>query len=247
MKQYLTLALALLAFQLNGQTVAKSILVEYGYPNIPKENAGLQTMFGVTKYLVYADDKYLKIESYQDLTAEQAKQIGPTLRSLFVKDRRTNELFLCVSLDTLFIRMKGGEQEKTLFKGMTETFNAGSEAFRGTGPKKADIQGYACNEVLVKGKFSDTISAFVAYQIVLDPVIKDFPLYVAKGEKSFGLMLGRDEILWDGKVIEFRALKLEINQPKEVESELAMYRLVSKEEGERAVKAVFTRMIQSKN
>lgn len=243
MKSLILGTLCFWSISMSGQTLAKSILVEYGYPNIPHENAGLFTMFGITKYRVYADEKYLKIETYQEMSPEQAKQIGPTLRSNMVKDRVTNELFLCISLDTLHVRMKGGPEEQTVFNGMTETFNAGSEAFRGTGSKKIYIQGLSCNEVLVKGKFADTISAFVAPQIVLDPSIKDFPMYVAKGDKTFGLMMGRDEVLWDGNIIEFRATKLEVNPHIEISNELAIYQLVTKEEGEKRIKAMFTRMM----
>jgi len=57
---------------------------------------------------------------------------------------------------------------------MIETFNSGSQLVPAKGQKKIDIQGFTCDEILVAGKFSDTISAYVSSQIILDPTIKDF-------------------------------------------------------------------------
>lgn len=196
-------------------------------------------MFGYTKYRVYDDEKILKIESFQDLPEEDVKKMGPGLRSSFIREKRGNELFLCISLDSLHIRMKAGEEEQSSFQEMVATYNAGSDAVFGNGAKKPDIQGFSCKEIQVAGKYSDTIAAFVTNQIVLDPAIADFPLFAA----SHGMILGRDEVLGDN-LLEFRAIKLEINQPRDYSSELASYQLVTKEQGEEMLKAAFTKMME---
>jgi len=234
--------IAFLTFQIKGQTVAKSIFAEYGYTNIPKESVGLYAMFGLTKYKVYADEKFLKFESYQDIPLEDVSKIGPTLRSSFVKERSTDEVFLCVAFDTLFIRMKAGEQERASFQQMTETFSSGGQSVFAKGKKKIDIQGFVCDEIFVQGKFSDTISAFVSKQIVLDPKIKDFPLYVSgDGISPHGLMLGRDEVM-KTNILELRAIRLEINQPQDLSKELASYQLVTQKQGEAMMKELLSKM-----
>jgi hypothetical protein len=239
MKNALIAALFIcLAVQGNSQTVAKSIFIEYGYVNLSKDVEGLQAMFGYTKYMVYDDDKFLKVESYQDLPAEEVQKMGPGIRSSYIKEKASNELYLCVSLDSLHIRMKADEEERSSFQAMTQTYQMGSEAVYATGDKKLDIQGFNCNEILIAGKYSDTLSAFVANQIVLDTSIADFPLYAV----SHGLILGRDEILGN-IVLEFRAKKLEINQPRDFSAELTAYTLVTKEAGEAMLKEAFNKMM----
>lgn len=227
------------AQQASGQTLAKSIFVEYGYVNLSEKVEGLYSMFGYTKYMVYDDDKFLKVESYQDLPEEEIQKIGPGLRSSYIKEKATDELYLCVSLDSLRLRMKAGEEERTSFQGMMETYKLGSESVYSTGNKKLDIQGFNCNEILIAGRYSDSISAYVTHQIVLDAGIADFPLFAT----SHGLILGRDEILGN-IVLEFRAIKMEINLPRDFTAELASYPLVTKEEGEKLLKAAFSKMME---
>lgn len=239
MKNVLFAALfACFAVQGNSQTVAKSLFVEYGYVNLSTEVEGLQAMFGYTKYNVYGDDKFIKIESYQDLPPEEAQKIGPGMRSSFIKEKTSNELYVCISLDSLRIRMKAGEEEQGSFQGMLDTYKSGSEAVYATGEKKLDIQGFNCGEILIAGQYSDSISAYVANQIVLDATISDFPLFAA----SHGLILGRDEI-FGNIVLEFRAIKLEFNQPKDCAKELSSYLLVTKEQGEEMLKNAYSKMM----
>ncbi|MBC7776487.1 MAG: hypothetical protein H7246_13720 [Phycisphaerae bacterium] len=235
--------LACFSLQSRSQTVAKSIFAEYGYTNIPKESVGLYTTFGLTKYRVYADDKFLKFESYQDIPLEEANKIGPTLRSSFVKERSTNEVYVCVAFDTLFIRMKAGEEERASFQQMTETFNSGRKSVYAKGKKKIDIQGFTCNEIFVAGKYSDTISAFVSSQIILDPAIKDFPMYVGNEIAPYGLMLGRNEVI-KANMLELRAIKLEINQPRDLSKELMSCHLVTQQQGEAMMKDLLTKMMR---
>ncbi len=146
-------------------------------------------------------------------------------------------------LDSVLIRLKGGEKEQATFKEVTETFNSGTAAVFGKGNKKADIQGFSCEQYWVKGTYSDTVSAYVTDRVVLGPNVKDFPLYVAGEGKSYGLMLGRDEVLWNGYTLEFRALKVEINQPRDLAKELISYRLVTEEEGDRLIKDWFSKLM----
>jgi hypothetical protein len=240
---FLSIILTFLASQTNGQTVANSLFVEYGYPNIPKDSTTIQTMFGYSKYRVYADDKYVKVEVFQDLPEEMTMELGAGLRSSFIKERASDEVFLCVMLDTLLIRLKGREKERASFKEVTETFNSGTSAVFGKGDKKADIQRFPCQQYLVKGTYSDTVSAYVTDRVMLGPTVKDFPLYVAGDGKSYGLMLGRDEVLWNGYTLEFRALKVEINQARDLAKELASYKLVTEEEGDKLIKDWFSKLM----
>ena len=70
----LTITLTFWAFQAKGQTLANSLFVEYGYPNIQKDSTTIQTMFGYSKYRVYADDKFVKVEVFQDLPEEMTME-----------------------------------------------------------------------------------------------------------------------------------------------------------------------------
>lgn len=235
--------LTVCALQAQSQTTANSISAEYGYPNIPKDSTTIFTMFGYSKFRVYADDKFVKVEAFQDLPEEKLEELGAGLRSVFIKDRTSGNVFICVALDTLLIRMRGGEKEEASFQEMTATFNSGSSAVYAKGNKSMVIQGFDCQQYLVKGAFRDTISAYLTTQVVLGPTIKDFPLYVSGSGKEFGLMLGRDEILWNDYTLEFRALKLDINRPLNVARELASYKLVTEEEGDQMIKDWFSRLM----
>ena len=240
---FLTAILILWFSQAHSQTVANSIFTEYGYPNIPKDSTTIQTMYRFSKFRVYADDKFIKVEAFQDLPEEKLEELGAGLRSSFIKERASGEVFLCVALDTLLIRLKGGEKEQASFKEVTETFNSGSAAVYAKGSKKLDIQGFSCQQYLVKGAFQDTVSAYVTDRVVLGPTIKDFPLYVAGEGKNYGLLLGRDEVMWNGYVLEFRALKVEINQPRDLAKELASYKLVTEEEGDKMIQDWFAKLM----
>lgn len=235
--------LSLWLFQAKAQTTANSIFAEYGYPNIPKDSTTIYTMYGYSKYRVYADDKFVKVETFQDLPEEQLMELGAGLRSSFIKERASGDVFICVTLDTLLIRLKGGEKEKATFQEMSETFNSGSAAIYGKGNKTADIQGFKCQQYLVKGAFQDTVSAYVTERVVLGTTIRDFPLYVAGDGKNYGLLLGRDEVMWNGYMLEFRALNVEINQPRDIAKELASYKLVTEEEGDQIIKDWFSKLM----
>ncbi|GAB4491774.1 MAG: hypothetical protein OHK0019_12490 [Saprospiraceae bacterium] len=239
----LSIILIFIVSQANAQTIANSIFVEYGYPNIPKDSTTIHMMFGYSKYRIYADDKFVKVETFQDLPEEMAKEMGAGLRSSFIKERASGDVFICVVLDSLLIRLKGGEKEQATFKEVTETFNSGTAAVFGKGNKRADIQGFSCEQYWVKGTYSDTVSAYVTDRVVLEPTVKDFPLYVAGEGKNYGLMLGRDEVLWNGYTLEFRALKVEINQPRDLAKELASYKLVTEEEGDKLIRDWFSKLM----
>lgn len=240
---FLVALLTFSVFQAQSQTVAQSIFAEYGYPNIPEDSTAIFTMFGYSKYRLYADDKFVQIETFQDLPAEQLQGLGAGLRSVFVKERASGDVFICVTLDSLRIRMKGGEKEQASFREVTETFNSGSAAVYGKGSKKIDIQGYGCEQYLVKGAFRDTVPAYLTRQVTPGPAIKDYPLYVSGGGQDYGLMLGRDEVLWNDYTLEFRALAIEINKPRDVAVELASYRLVTEEEGDKLIKEWFEKLM----
>lgn len=232
-----------LALQVKSQSVASSVFIEYGYPNIPEDSVVLHMMYGMTKYRAYADEHFLVIESFQDLPEEQRKIMGNGLQSMFIKERRTDDLFLCVTLDSLRLRMKGREKELASFQKLIETYNSVNAPIFGKGLRSLDIAGHASREFLIKGSFTDTISAYLADQIILADNIKDFPMQVANEEGEYGVLLGRDEVLWNGSLIEFRATNVEINKPKDIASELQSFELCSKEEGEKKIKAYFMKLM----
>lgn len=245
----LALVIGFSSLSLHAQTIAKSIFAEYGYTNISKDSVMLHTMFGLTRYRLYADEKFVKLETYQNLSAEETKKYGPTMHSMLIKEKASNDVFLCIAFDTLSLRMKGDEKERQSFQQMSELFNSNEASMYGKGSSVAEILGFSCSELFVKGSFSDTVSCFVVPQIQLDPLIKDFPLYVSSQGTPYGLMLGRDERLWNGQTIEFRAVQLEINQPRDIATELNQYQLVSKEVGDNLLKELFTNMmgVEEKN
>lgn len=234
--------LSMLATPLFSQTEATSIYAEFRYVNVPKEKTDLYNLFGLTQYKVYADGQFLKFETYQEIPLQDSNVKGPTLRTSFIKERETNEIYLCVSLDTLSIRMKAGAAERSSFQQTTQAFNSGGKSVRAMGNRQLGIQGYSCIELIVAGKFSDNISAFVTDQIQLAPSIRDFPLFIGSTEKTYGLMLGRDELV-KGQILELRAVALEVNQPKNLYAEMATYQLVTQEQGDVMMKSLLTRMM----
>ena len=240
----LLLFILLLSVQAKSQTVAKTIWAEYGFPNISKDSVAMYTMYGITRYRMYADDQYIRMETYQNLSEEQQKAYGPTMRSIMVKERASNDVFLCISMGDLQIKMKGEEKERESFQKMMDRFNSDDINVYAKGTKTADIQGYNCSELLIQGSNGDTISCFVSNQITLDPSISDFPLYVNSPGTLQGLMLGRNEIAWNGQTLEFRATKLEINQPLNVKAELKKFKLVSREKGNELMKEIFTKSMK---
>jgi len=226
----------------NSQTIAKSLYAEYAYLHVPKENVALYNRFGMVKYKFYADEKFLSFESYQDIPLTDPSKVGPTLRSSIIRERASDIEYVCLSFDTLRIKMVGGKEERASFQKLSSAFNSGSTSIYREGNKKTEIQGFSCRELLVKGKFADTVSAYFSNQIILDPKIADFPLYTPAGVTPYGLLLGRDEVLQEN-LLEFRAIKLEINQPRNITAELASYQLVSPEKGEAMMKEMLDKMM----
>ena len=243
MKQaFILFCFVLMVLPTQSQTIAKSLYAEYAYIHVPKENVALYNRFGMVKYRFYSDEKFLHFESYQDIPLTDPSKTGPTLRSSIIRERASDIVYVCLSFDTLRIKMVGGKEERASFQKLASAFNSGSSSIYREGKKKTDIQGFSCRELLVKGKFADTISAYFSNQIVLDPKIADFPLYTSSGGAPYGLMLGRDEELM-GNFLEFRAIKLEINQPRKISAELASYQLVSPEKGETMMKDLLAKMM----
>ena len=238
------LSLFLFAVSAQSQTVAKSIWAEYGYPNISKDSTVMYTMYGITRYRLYADDQYIQLETYQNLSEEQQKAYGPPMRSMMVKERATNDVYLCISMDELQIKMKGEEKERESFKQMMETFNSVELNVYAKSDKAVDIQGYNCTELFIQGANTDTVSCFVTNQIALDPSISDFPFYIRNKEELKGLILGRDEQAWNGQTIEFRAIQLKINEPLDVKAELKKFKSVTREKGNQLMKELFTKSIK---
>ena len=236
--------LLLLAPQAWSQTVANSIFAEYGYPAIPKDSAILQNMYGYSKFRVYADERFVKVEAFQDLPKEQLDVMGAGLRSVFIKDRSSGNVFICVALDTLLIRMRGGETEQASFREMTEAFNSGTAAVFPKSAGQVNILDFPCRQYLVKGTFADSVTAYLTDRVVLGKGISDFPMYVSGEGKNYGLLLGRDEKLWNDYILAFRALKVEINQPRDVAKELASYKLVTEEEGDQMIKDWFVKLME---
>ncbi len=247
-KLLFTLFIPFFAVQANGQIAAKSIWAEYGFPNISKDSVAMYTMYGITRYRMYADDQYIRMETYQNLSEEQLKAYGPTMRSIMVKERASNDVFLCISMDDLQIKMKGEEKERESFKQMMDRFNSENHNVYAKSGKTTDVLGYSCAEILIKGTNTDTVSCFVTTQIALDPSISDFPLYVSNQGVLQGLMLGRNELAWNGQTLEFRATQLKINEPLDLKAELEKFNLVSNEKGNELLKAVFMKSLeQGKN
>ena len=233
------------AGSVRAQTFADALFIEYGYPNIPKDSVTIRMMYGDSKFRVYGDDKYVQVEAYQDLPKEQLEALGAGLRSVFIVERTSGDVYICVALDSLRIRMKGGDKEKASYRQMTEAFNSGAANMYGQGPGKRDILGYRCQEFLTSGQMSDTISIYLNQDIALGEQVGDFPTWVSIAGKNYGLILGRDETLWNNYVLEFRALQVEINRPRDVAAQLASYQLVTEEEGDRLIGEWFSKLMEA--
>ncbi|MDX2133958.1 MAG: hypothetical protein SFV52_04205 [Saprospiraceae bacterium] len=227
---------------------AGAIYVEYGYPEISKADQAMMTMYGYTKYRVYADDQFLSVENLQDLPADMAAQVGAGLQTSFTKDRKTNEVFLCMTVGDDRIRKKADQEERAQFDVMTRMFASTDGNVLIMTNQRKEINGYNCHQYLIlREETADTLTVYLTPAINPGPSVKDFPMSLATNGEFYGVILGRDDKAWDGSILAFRALRVELNKPKNMGAELASYRTVTEEEGNAIIKAWMTKQMGGAN
>ncbi len=251
MKKHLSFSFLIVLLTMSAVAQAQSagaIYIEYGYPEISKDDQAMMAMYGYAKYRVYADDKFLSVENLQDLPANMSSETGAGLRTSFTKDRKTNEVFLCMSVGDDRIRKKADQEEREQFDVMTRMFATNDRNVLIMTNQRKEINGYNCHQYLIlREETADTLMVYLTPAINPGPAVKDFPMRLAANGEFYGVILGRDDKAWDGSTLAFRALNIELNKPKNMGAELASYRTVTEEEGNAIIKTWMTKQTGGAN
>ncbi|MCB0544625.1 MAG: hypothetical protein H6575_00635 [Lewinellaceae bacterium] len=232
LKNYLLPGLAwLLATACFAQPVTvtpRSVYIEYAYVDIPEDDMVQKMMFGNTKIKVYADDQYIKLES--------EVQTPGGMHSMAVRNNKTGETQLYVSIDTLKIRMDDDSQRLTALFGVEDsTLEWKTVEMPGMTIMDVPVQAWS----VADPEDSGGTLAFLADHFLPSEGIAQCPVFISRNGKCAGLLLGHDQEY--GKfTTHLRATVLEFDQPQEVGALLAEYRPVTKEEGNKLMqKALF--------
>jgi len=224
-------------FAMNAQSTAKSVYIEYGYPDIPDADPAVQSVYGHARYRVYADDRYTTVENARLMPGETAQG----LRSGFIQDRRSGDVYLCVEVGQDRFRKRANAEEASLFESLTARMYQGKMNLIGTNTTQR-IMGLDCLQYwLIPEGSTDTLIVYLNNRLIPAGAVRNFPMAVFQGGEFHGVVLGRDDRTDGGGVIPFRALSMDIDKPQDVAALLTGYRTVSEEEGN----AILQRWLQS--
>ncbi|HLP95573.1 MAG TPA: hypothetical protein VK168_16130 [Saprospiraceae bacterium] len=221
-------------WMLLAQTPVNAIYMEFGYVNVPKEDKLFEAMFGYSKYRYYMDEHFIHFEQSADLPPDLKYLFGPGLASSYIFDIHRNELFVCVRLDTVKIRMPSTEKDMEIFEGMLK-HDISNTSYPSTETQQLEILGKNTVGYPVAGVYSDTAFLFVHKEINVASHLHKFPMYLSEGPIGPGLVMGRNDPTQTGKMLEFRVIHMELDRPRSLASELGAYTLVSEEEGAKAI------------
>jgi hypothetical protein len=214
-------------FAMNAQPTARPLYIEYGYPGIPDTDVALKSVYGDTRYRVYADDRYTSVENAPLMPGEAAKG----LRSGFIQDRRSGEVYLCVEAGQERFRKRANTEETELFELLTARMYQGEMSLIGTNKIQRIMDRDCLQYWLIPKGSTDTMVVYLNNRLLPSSAVRNFPMAVYQGGEFHGVVLGRDDRTDDGRVIPFRALAIDVDQPQDVAAALAGYRTVSEAEG----------------
>jgi hypothetical protein len=164
------------------------------------------------------------------------QSFGPGLNMSYIMDRNSKALFLCAILDTIKLRMSGDERDIQYIEETLQSNRKVGLTILGKQDQEVTILNKLATRYLAAGTFSDSAYLFIHEHLRFAKHLRQFPMCISTGKGATGLLLGRDDILHNGTTLEFRALELELNQPRDIPSIMNEYQLVTKEEGELAIK-----------
>lgn len=221
---FLLLALPVLG---QGQTSVSSILIKYGYIDLPADQPALQMMFGSSKMQLYCDENYLVFEQFQEAEPGSPAPAGGMPQMMVIQDHRADAAYMCLQLDTLRVRMTADESKRQELKDMI----LGMSTARAT-PASAQtvrIAGYDCQSYGLIGEAGDTVQVYTTAALVPAKAAEKYPLYLRIQGAEAGFMLGKDE-QFGPYTVRRRAIVVSINEIQDIEGRLKSFRLVSEEE-----------------
>jgi len=92
---------------MQAQEPVHSMFIEYGYPGI-SEDTTIKAPYSMLRYInyrVYTDEHYTTLERQMENPFVQKPEQDLTLQMVFVEERNTGGVTLCVKLDSLRVRM----------------------------------------------------------------------------------------------------------------------------------------------
>jgi hypothetical protein len=213
-----------------GADIQKSIFVEYGYEGMDGQPDYMKAMYEGMRIGVYADADYLTMES------AAGADIGKSMRSTLLHEFKTGKTWIGISVDTVKIKIEeenGGDMNISELMGLyrDSSYTIGKTATQlkileqdGVG-YKLEKDGYPGTEIIV------------APHLRPSEGLSKAPMFMSRGKEYYGLILGNNSEMGNIKM-NMRAVKLEIDQPREASKILDAYRLVSREEGNRIMNAM---------
>lgn len=228
----------LLLFQgwmLLAQTPVNAIYMEFGYVNVPKEDKLTQALYGYSRYRYYMDEQFIQFEQSADLPPDLKQLFGPGLSSSYIFDINRNELFLCVTLDSVKIRMPATEKDMEIFEGMLK-HEISNISYPNTETQQLEILEKNTVGYPVPGVYSDTAFLFVHKEMNVASHLHKFPMYLPEGPIGPGLVMGRNDPTKNGLTLEFRVIYMELDRPKSLAAELGAFTLVTEEAGQEAIR-----------
>jgi hypothetical protein len=218
-------------------TAKKSVRIEYGYIGLDNQPDYMKRLYGVQRYDVFANDKFYMITSRQIIVEGQNDAAVNKLVTTVLTDYASQKSYLCISIDTLKIKMEVPETGEGNNNLQQVLFGAGSLNVNGI--KATDqtevIDHHTCHDVTVD--YTDRNPLTLMYDPAVKPTgnLAKSPFFLTLNGKYYGLILGHNQEMGPMRLY-LRALKTEIDGHDESsEKVLSAYRTVSQEEGNRLI------------
>ncbi|HAD14397.1 MAG TPA: hypothetical protein DCF33_18400 [Saprospirales bacterium] len=130
--------------------------------------------------------------------------------------------------------MPATEKDLAVFEQMLK-HDINNTSYNNKETRQLEILGKKTVGYPIPGIYSDTAFLFVHKEINVSNHLHKFPWYRPKGPIGPGLIMGRNDQIPNGLLLEFRVIHMELDRPRSLASELGAYTLVSEEEGAKAI------------
>jgi hypothetical protein len=221
--------------------VKKSVHIEYGYTDLADQPEYMQRLYGAQRFDIYADNTCYMITSRQQQNGADAFAVN-SIVSTYVTEYATQKSWLCISLDTMKIKMEivagkdeGGNLKEVLFGADTQLITSSKKT-----DKTETVGTYACNEVVLEYQDRAPINILYAPQFVPAGNLAQSPFFLNNNGQTYGLVLGHNQELGPMR-LHLRALKVEIDTPDPAMNKmLDNYRQVTHEQGNQLIRKMLT-------